>query len=58
MTENKSAKFIAGGNIAMKIPTHDYEQTVKFYRGIIGLPEIEVDSPSVVFEFGDKRLWL
>ena len=32
-------KFTAGNNIAMKVPYHQYEQTVHFYRDIIRLPE-------------------
>ena len=29
-----------------------------FYRDIIGLPLVREEASSVVFEFGDKRLWL
>ena len=51
-------KLVAGRNIAMKIPSHEYEATVRFYRDIVGLRQIHHDTPDVVFEFGDSRLWL
>jgi catechol 2,3-dioxygenase-like lactoylglutathione lyase family enzyme len=52
--------FKAGKNIAMKIPTHEYEKTVRFYRDILGLKEISSeDSGSTPrFDFGGKVLWL
>jgi catechol 2,3-dioxygenase-like lactoylglutathione lyase family enzyme len=55
---NRSPKFIAGRNIAMKIPPHEFSRTVEFYRDILGLPLIEEEIPSIVFEFSGKRLWL
>lgn len=55
-------KFMPGKNIAMKIPVHEFEETVEFYRDILGLEETDVSSPdeikSVTFQFGDKVLWL
>jgi len=61
--DNDKPKFTPGRNIAMKVPSHEFEQVVEFYRDLIGLPEVERDSsgeafPSVAFEFGDKRLWV
>jgi hypothetical protein len=50
--------FKAGQNIAMKVPAHQYEHTVKFYREIIGLPQIKNEEPQIVFKFGDKKLWI
>ncbi|QUJ68675.1 hypothetical protein KDD30_06090 [Photobacterium sp. GJ3] len=52
--------FRAGHNIAMKIPTHEYAQTVSFYRDVLALPEIEraQESDTPRFQFGDKVLWL
>ena len=54
------AEFEPGQNIAMKIPTHEYESTVHFYRDVLRLKELSGkgggDSPR--FEFGDKVLWL
>jgi hypothetical protein len=54
----KSVNFNAGKNIAMKVPSHQYEQTVIFYREIIGLPQIKEEEPEIVFKFGDKKLWI
>ena len=50
--------FRGGRNIAMKVPPHLYDTTVRFYRDVIGLPVIERLAPSVVFEFGACRLWI
>lgn len=54
--------FKPGRNIAMKIPLHEFDQTVIFYRDVLGLEEIEQDSECVIesvsFRFGDKILWL
>lgn len=41
--------FEAGRNIAMKVPPHVYDATVRFYREVLGLPEIAAHAPSVVF---------
>lgn len=53
-------QFEPGRNIAMKIPAHEYENTLRFYRDVVGLKQIastgECDTPR--FEFGDKVLWL
>ena len=56
MTEK--AKFAGGRNIAMKVPPHLYQETIRFYRHTLGLKEIEEQSPSVVFEFGRNNLWI
>ena len=58
MATPKQPKFFAGDNLAMKIPAHEYSATLQFYRDVIGLPRIETMLPDIVFEFGDKRLWL
>jgi catechol 2,3-dioxygenase-like lactoylglutathione lyase family enzyme len=52
------SKFEGGRNIAMKIPPHQFDETVRFYREVIGLKEVAELAPSVVFEFGANRLWL
>lgn len=55
-------KFSAGRNIAMKVPAHEYERTVGFYRDILKFkllspnPPGEVESTS--FLFGDMVLWI
>ncbi|MBW7469494.1 hypothetical protein QQF73_11455 [Marinobacter sp. M216] len=53
-------EFQPGKNIAMKIPAHEYESTVRFYRDVLGFKEIpsEGTDDSPRFEFGDKVLWL
>jgi len=55
------AKFSGGRNIAMKVPPHLWNETVRFYRDVIGLKVIEhapTTPPSVGFEFGTNRLWI
>lgn len=53
-------EFEPGRNIAMKIPAHEYENTVRFYREVLRFKERTGtgadDTPR--FEFGDKILWL
>ena len=55
-------EFEPGKNIAMKIPSHEYENTVHFYREVLRFREItgggvdDTDTPK--FEFGDQVLWL
>ena len=58
MAKSLKPKFTAGRNIAMKVPPHQYSQTVEFYRDVVGLPLVEELAPNVVFDFGGKRLWL
>jgi len=55
-------KFSPGKNIAMKVPVHEFEKTVAFYKDILGFEEIDASSPdgfdSVTFKFGEKNLWI
>ncbi len=51
-------KLAAGRNIAMKVPPHLFEATVKFYREILQLNELSTPAPSVGFEFGSNELWI
>lgn len=55
-------KFRPGKNIAMKVPVHEFDGTVSFYRDILGFEEVDASSPgdieSVTFKFGDKNLWI
>jgi hypothetical protein len=56
-----STGFRAGENIAMKVPRHEFDKTVSFYRDVLGLEELaglSESESSVVFEFGGKRLWI
>ncbi|MFS9379091.1 hypothetical protein QNN88_00095 [Citrobacter sp. ANG330] len=49
---------IRGGiDIAMKVPSHQYQQTIDFYRNVIRLPEITDKPPAVGFELGPNKLW-
>ena len=54
--------FKPGRNIAIKVPPHQYERTVTFYRDILGLEPVGLPSPgsyeSVALKFGDKTLWI
>lgn len=58
-------KFQGGINIAMKIPKAQYEQTLAFYRDLLGW-ELKEEagehgptiSRSVSVEFGPNKLWL
>lgn len=52
--------FQPGSNIAMKIPAHEYEDTVRFYRDVLRFKELSGSGPNDTprFEFGDKVLWL
>ncbi|UCF87381.1 MAG: hypothetical protein JSV71_01345 [Nitrospiraceae bacterium] len=58
MKKPKTLRFSAGRNIAMKVPSHEYSRTVEFYRDVISLPLIDRGPGSVIFQFGDKKLWI
>jgi catechol 2,3-dioxygenase-like lactoylglutathione lyase family enzyme len=47
-----------GRNIAMKVPSHQYEATVRFYRDVLGLEQLKDLLPSIGFAFGANRLWI
>jgi catechol 2,3-dioxygenase-like lactoylglutathione lyase family enzyme len=54
-----SAKFEAGKNIAMKVPSHQYQATVRFYRDVLGFKQIGGPADDAVgFEFGSNNLWI
>jgi predicted enzyme related to lactoylglutathione lyase len=54
--------FEAGRNIAMKVPVHEFDATVAFYRDVLGLRPIPgtatSSTASVRFDFGGKVLWI
>lgn len=52
------ASFSAGRNIAVKVPPHQFEATVRFYRDVLGFAQIAATAASVSFEFGSNRLWI
>lgn len=53
-----SAKIHGGINIAMKVPPHQYEATLAFYRDVVGLKPVEGKAPAIGFELGPNRLWI
>ena len=56
-----SPRFSGGPNLAMKVPPHQWEATVAFYREVLALAELEAvdaEPPSVGFAFGAMRLWI
>jgi catechol 2,3-dioxygenase-like lactoylglutathione lyase family enzyme len=54
-----SAKFAAGKNIAMKVPPHQYDATVRFYREVLGFEQIGGPAENAVgFRFGGNNLWI
>jgi catechol 2,3-dioxygenase-like lactoylglutathione lyase family enzyme len=53
------SRWIEGGiNIAMKVPAHQYEATVAFYRDTLGLEPFTEKPGNVGFIHGPNRLWL
>jgi hypothetical protein len=61
VTTDSLIKFTGGRNIAMKVPPHLWDATVRFYRDVAGLRVIEhspTEPPSVCFEFGTNQLWV
>lgn len=53
--------FRPGRNIAMKVPVHEYERTVAFYRDVLGfeaLADAGSSTESARFAFDDKVLWI
>jgi len=58
----KKPKYTPGRNISMKVPPHEFKETVAFYRDVLGFEEISGSvsgsDKSVRFRFGDKILWI
>lgn len=51
--------FSGGKNIAMKVPPHQHEATVRFYRDLLGLEQIGGPAGDAVgFKFGANNLWI
>ncbi len=50
--------FNGGLNIAIKVPLHQYEATVAFYRDTLNLPLVEEEPEGCIFQFGAARLWV
>lgn len=53
-----TAKITGGVNIAMKVPPHQYQATIAFYRDVVGLKPFTEKAPAVGFELGPNRLWI
>jgi len=53
-----AAKLYGGIDIAIKVPPHQYEATVAFYRDTIGLVPITDKAPDIGFELGPNKLWI
>lgn len=53
-----SATIRGGINIAMKVPTHQFEATIRFYRDVVGLKPFTEKAPAIGFELGPNRLWI
>ena len=47
-----------GIDIAMKVPPHQFDATVAFYRDVVGLAPIVEKAPAIGFELGPNRLWI
>lgn len=47
-----------GKNIAIKVPLHQWEDTVSFYRDKVGLPVARELDNSTGFNFGSITLWI
>jgi catechol 2,3-dioxygenase-like lactoylglutathione lyase family enzyme len=55
----KSTPIYNGGrNIAMKVPPHQWEATVHFYRDFLGLSVAREEPTSIAFTFGVNQLWI
>lgn len=50
--------FSGGRNIAMKVPPHEYDAVVAFYRDVLGLEELADRRPDICFAFGANHLWI
>lgn len=55
-----AVSFEPGRNIAMKIPPHEYDSTLRFYRDVLKFKQIPATGADTTprFAFGDKVLWL
>ena len=54
-----AATFAGGKNIAMKVPPHQHDATVRFYRDLLDLEPIDgPEGDAVGFKFGASNLWI
>lgn len=47
-----STEIKGGINIAMKVPSHQYEAVIAFYRDVVGLPPFDEKAPAKGFVLG------
>lgn len=52
------SNIYGGINIAMKVPSHQYQATIAFYRDVVGLEPIEEKLPAIGFRYGPNNLWI
>lgn len=53
-----TAVIEGGFNIAMKVPAHQYEAVIAFYRDVVKLPVYDEKAPAKGFVLGPNRLWI
>jgi len=53
-----SVKIEGGVNIAMKVPSHQYQAVIAFYRDVVGLEPIVEKAPVVGFKLRPNQLWI
>lgn len=53
-----TAKFQGGIDIAIKVPPHQHQAMVAFYRDVVGLKPITDKEPAIGLELGPNKLWL
>lgn len=53
-----TAAVKGGINIAMKVPSHQYEATIRFYRDVVCLKPFDAKAPAIGFELGPNWLWI
>jgi hypothetical protein len=58
MVANTTVKFSPGRNIALKVPPHQFDATVRFYRDVLGFEQLSEHAPAIVFKFGHNNLWI
>jgi hypothetical protein len=51
-------RFRGGRNLALKVPPHQFEATVAFYRDVLGLEPLPTEGASAAFRFGSLCLWV
>ncbi len=57
----QAINYSAGRNIAIKVPDHEYRQTVHFYHNILGFPyaaDCPQTSQNTALIFGQNILWI